>query len=87
MFGGPPGVAALTVLPRLPVPSVFPPAFELSQGRSGQSSGLDFSYPQGKKDVNASHSRYRALGPELIPVYRRKSGAPPAGDHKSTTRR
>jgi len=31
-----------------------------------------------------SHTRYRALGPELIPVY---IGIQPAGDHKSSTRR
>jgi len=47
MSRGPPGVAVprSTVLPRLPVPSLHPPAFELSQGRSCQSTAADF-YPQ-----------------------------------------
>ena len=43
MFRDPPGVAVSTVLPMIPVPSLHPPAFELSQGRSCQSSGADFS--------------------------------------------
>ena len=30
-------------------------------------------YPVGKKKVKASHTRYRALGPELIPVYRQSA--------------
>jgi len=74
MFRGPPGVAVPTVMLRLPVPSVHPPAFEHSRRRSGQSSGLDFSCPKGKKEVNASHSRYRAFGTELITVYMAKIG-------------
>jgi len=42
-----PGVAVPTVLARLPILSLHSSAFELSHGRSFQSSGTDFSYPQG----------------------------------------
>ena len=40
MFSGPPGMAVSTVLTRLPVPSVHPPAFELSNRSSLMSSTL-----------------------------------------------
>ena len=36
--------------------------------------------PEGKVKVKFSHTRYRALGPELIPVY-----SSPARDRRSTT--
>jgi len=48
----------------------------------GINSGSWYDYLKVKK-VKASHTRYRALGPELIPMYRQSA----AGDRKSSTRR
>jgi len=39
MFRGAPAVAVSTVLPRLPVPSIDPPTFELSQDGVARAQG------------------------------------------------
>ena len=52
------------------------PVKELGGSESGASTMTQIAYSEsqwGKKKVKFSHTRYRALGPELIPVYRQSA--------------
>jgi len=49
------------------------PASQIFCGRTGEGSRVLQSPGVSKVKVKFSHTRYRALGPELIPVYRQSA--------------